>query len=151
MHPRAPFIPPLALAIILSAASFGLAQLQLAPVAHGPVWLALLVCLLGAVLIALAFYQFRQHKTSVHPMEFSANTSLLTTGVFARTRNPIYLGMLIFMLGLAFIFGDILAFLPCLAFFLWINYWQISVEELHLKRRFGAAYTQYCQQVRRWF
>jgi protein-S-isoprenylcysteine O-methyltransferase Ste14 len=75
---------------------------------------------------------------------------LLATGLFSLSRNPIYLGMLLVMLGLATGLADGLAFIPSLIFFIWINNWQIPAEEFHLQRHFGVAYTDYCKKVRRW-
>lgn len=150
MSPRPPRVPPLALAILLALVAFGLSLLRLAPLPHLPVFFALFVCLMGATLIVTAFIQFRRHKTSVHPINFSNTRVLLATGVFSLSRNPIYLGMLIVMLGLAFLCADGLAFIPSVVFFIWINHWQIPAEEFHLQRQFGAAYTQYCKKVRRW-
>ena len=86
----------------------------------------------------------------MHPMNFTRTTTLLASGVFGWSRNPIYLGMLIFMIGLAVWCADGLAFIPCAVFFIWINTWQIAVEEYYLERQFGADYTHYCKKVRRW-
>lgn len=150
MTPRAPFVPPLALALLLSLVAFGVSLLHLTPLTAIPVFIAPLLCVTGAVLIITAFVQFRQHKTTVHPQNFSNTTALLATGLFSLSRNPIYLGMLLVMLGLATGLADGLAFIPSLIFFIWINNWQIPAEEFHLQRHFGVAYTDYCKKVRRW-
>jgi len=150
MSPRAPFIPPLALVILLSLVAFGLGQLHWIPLPNIPAFVPVAICLLGAIITALAFMQFRRHNTSVNPMQFCNNTTLLDSGVFAWSRNPIYLGMLVFLLGAALFNRDGMAFIPCVVFYIWINYWQIAVEEFHLQRQFGTLYTQYCKKVRRW-
>ena len=104
----------------------------------------------GGGIIFTALIQFRRHKTTAHPLNFANTTVLLASGVFSLSRNPIYLGMLILMLSLALACADLLSFVPGIIFWLWINYWQIAAEENHLQRHFGAAYVEYCKQVRRW-
>jgi protein-S-isoprenylcysteine O-methyltransferase Ste14 len=149
MLPRAPNLPPLPLAIILTFLAVALSKFhQLSYSVH--FLFPLLLCLLGCVSAGWALMQFRRQKTSVHPMNFANNNSLIVSGVFRVTRNPIYLGMLLVLAGFAVYLGDVLALISPLVFFLWINYWQIAVEEVHLRSHFGAAYNNYCDKVRRW-
>ena len=74
---------------------------------------------------------------------------LLTTGPYALSRNPMYLGHLIFMLGLALSTGSKLAWAILLANIPWFNS-RVEYDERRLRDKFGAEYEAYCRRVRRW-
>lgn len=102
----------------------------------------------GLLLILVAVMQMRQHRTAVMPRREAS--TLLTAGVFRRSRNPIYLGMAIILLGWILRLGDPLA-LPLLPLFVWtIERRFIEGEETALSRRFGLAWERYRQATRRW-
>lgn len=117
----------------------------------GPVWADLLGGLLvgaGLLLIALAAYEFRRHKTTIIP-HLEAD-HLVTTGIFSRSRNPIYLGDSLILLGFILYWDAVLA-LPLVPVFVWtIEKRFIVPEEFRLKRKFVAQFAQYSQQTRRW-
>ncbi len=148
--PASPIIMPLPLAIILAMLSWWLnfhLQINLPFIFRV---LGIGIACAGAVIIIVAFSQFRQHKTSPHPRNFTHNTRLLCTGIFAISRNPIYLGMLLMLIAWVFYLQNLITVFAPVVFFLWINFWQIGVEEQHLRVQFGADYQQYCYKVRRW-
>lgn len=102
----------------------------------------------GLVLIAVAVAQMRQHRTPVLPRQEAA--ALLTRGVFRWSRNPIYLGMALILLGWVLRLGAPLA-LPLLPIFVWVIETRfIAPEEAMLQRRFGAAFARYEKATRRW-
>jgi protein-S-isoprenylcysteine O-methyltransferase Ste14 len=147
---RAPVIMPLPLAVALALIVWWFnthLQIILPNLFR---WLGLSLGLTGAAIIAVAFSQFNLHKTSPHPRDFSNNVNLIFTGIFAFSRNPIYLGMLLVLIAWAFYLQNLIALLAPVIFFLWINFWQIAVEEQHLRVQFGADYDHYCCKVRRW-
>ncbi len=74
---------------------------------------------------------------------------LVTEGPYRHTRNPMYLGHLIFMLGLAITFRSWLAFALLLFHIVWFHRRVLDDEE-RLKRLFGADYERYMQRVKRW-
>lgn len=148
--PRAPIIMPLPLAIALALIAWWLNPHLQILLPHFFRWLGTGLTLVGAVIIIVAFFQFRLHKTSPHPRDFSNNANLLCSGIFAFSRNPIYLGMLMALIGWAFYLLNLVALFWAVLFFLWINFWQIAVEEQHLRLQFGEDYHHYCQKVRRW-
>ena len=77
--------------------------------------------------------------------------TLVTSGVFGYSRNPMYLAMALALLGIGFIVGKvILAVLVAIGFVSYLTKFQILPEERLLADLFGAEYRQYCQQVRRW-
>ncbi len=102
----------------------------------------------GLVLIALAIYEMRRHKTTVIPHQ-EAET-LVTSGIFSRSRNPIYLGDMLVLLGLILRFDAVLS-LPLVPIFLWVIEKRfVIVEEDMLRRKFRANFARYCQKTRRW-
>lgn len=78
------------------------------------------------------------------------STHVVTTGIYRITRNPMYLGLVLILLGLALYRASPWTMLGPLAFAAYITRFQILPEERALTARFGAAYTAYCTQVRRW-
>jgi protein-S-isoprenylcysteine O-methyltransferase Ste14 len=111
--------------------------------------------LLGAALIFAGFgitvyadWQFKRANTPVHP--FEKPLSLVTDGVFAVTRNPMYLGLAVALLGTAIVLGTLTPFLvpPLFVWFITVRF--IAPEEANLATQFGEAYQAYARRVRRW-
>jgi protein-S-isoprenylcysteine O-methyltransferase Ste14 len=75
---------------------------------------------------------------------------LVTGGLFGICRNPLYLGNLLVILGLLLIWNSPWAYAVCVPFFLLGYRAIVAAEEGYLRARFGAAYDQYCREVRRW-
>ncbi|MFP4166036.1 MAG: methyltransferase family protein, partial [Opitutales bacterium] len=74
----------------------------------------------------------------------------ITDGVFRYSRNPLYLGEVLMLLGLAALLGTWQALLPIPVFLAIIQWMFILPEEQLLKNRFDAQYAAYCNRVRRW-
>ena len=102
-----------------------------------------------ALMVAAAWTMFRA-RTTVNPLKPEQATHLVTGGVFAFSRNPIYLGDALILLALAIGFGNWLAFLLLPLFVWFIGRFQIAPEERALERLFGAEYRAYCARVKRW-
>jgi protein-S-isoprenylcysteine O-methyltransferase Ste14 len=102
----------------------------------------------GIVINIVADTAFRRAGTTVKP--FQASTSLLTTGVYRLSRNPMYLGLVLVVLGIAVVTGSLtpLVVVPIFALLLDRNF--IAAEERMLEERFGAAWLEYKNRVRRW-
>jgi protein-S-isoprenylcysteine O-methyltransferase Ste14 len=111
--------------------------------------------LVGVFLIAVglllgfqAFREFRQAETSVEV--YKPSTALVTKGPYSYTRNPIYVGLTLAYVGAALV-ADSLWILGLLAPILLIMHYGVVVrEENYLMRKFGTAYRQYQESVRRW-
>lgn len=112
--------------------------------------LAALVALAGLGLMALAAWTMWRARTTVNPLRPERAAHLVTSGVFARSRNPIYLGDALILLALALAFGNWLNFLLLPLFVAGIDRGQIAAEERALQRLFGDEYRAYCARVRRW-
>ena len=106
------------------------------------------VLLLGLVLLVFAGGLFKQAETDMVP--FKNVTALVTTGVYSFTRNPMYLGMALILVGCAVIVGAATAFIIPVLFVVIIQYRFILPEEQMLRDLFPEAFPAYCNQVRRW-
>ena len=91
---------------------------------------------------------FRSAHTTLIP--FHESSALLTSGPYRFTRNPIYLSMVVLLLGACVFAGSLAPFLVLPAFVFVIDRVFIAGEEAMLARTFGAEYRAYCARVRRW-
>jgi len=110
----------------------------------------LLFIIIGILLAVAGVKEFKQHKTTISPLDPTKSSSLVASGVYQFTRNPMYLGMLLVLLGWADLLDTILAFSGAVAFFIYISFFQIKPEEDIMKKKFGQNFIQYCEKVRRW-
>lgn len=102
----------------------------------------------GFVLMALAFYEMRRHQTTVIPHREAER--LVQSGIFSRSRNPIYLGDMLILAGLILRWDAVLA-LPLVPVFMWVIERRFVIpEEDRLRRKFRADFARYCQKTRRW-
>lgn len=106
-------------------------------------FLGALVCLGGVV-------AFRRAKTTVNPMKPDTTSSLVVSGIYRYTRNPMYLGFLLLLLAWAAALSNVLALVSVLAYVLYMNRFQIVPEERMLASRFARDYEEYRASVRRW-
>jgi protein-S-isoprenylcysteine O-methyltransferase Ste14 len=112
---------------------------------------AVLVLTVLGVSIALgAMVSFHRARTTIDPRTPDASARLIRTGLFAWSRNPIYLAMALLLLAYAARLGHPVAALMVPAFMAWIQRFQIRPEERSLEALFGAPYRDYCRRVRRW-
>jgi protein-S-isoprenylcysteine O-methyltransferase Ste14 len=117
-----------------------------------PLW----VLVLGGLLVGLqavigvtALRALRRARTQVNP--YKPSTSVVTSGPYQRTRNPIYVSMTLLYLGLALLLGAIaplLLLVPVLAI---MHFGVVLREERYLSNKFGDTYRSYAARVRRWF
>ncbi len=143
------FRPPrIALSLLALAASLhvmapaGWPSLPAAPLAGG------LLALAGFCIMIRAWWLFRVVDTAICPT--AESRALITRDVYRVTRNPMYLGMVLMLLGTAVGIGGSPFYLAALAFFLVIDYVFCPVEERQLTARFGERYLTYRREVRRW-
>ena len=103
---------------------------------------------IGLVLNLLADQAFKRHGTTVKPFEESS--SLVTDGVFRVTRNPMYLGMTLILLGIAMFLGSATSFAIVVLLAVLLDRVFIVPEERKLLDTFGASFREYRGRVRRW-
>jgi len=95
-------------------------------------------------------YAFRKHQTTVNPLRPERATTLVTSGPYRFTRNPMYLSM-VFVLWSALVYtGNALGFAVVLALVVYFDMVQIAAEEAALVNTFGSDFTDYMQKVRKW-
>jgi protein-S-isoprenylcysteine O-methyltransferase Ste14 len=121
-----------------------------------PKFLGLPLAPLGIALVAVAWIPpvwaivlFRREGTEVSPTS-PANRTLVTSGPYRFTRNPMYLGLVIVTLGIAVWVGAWPMFIAPIAVFATANWIHIPFEEDKMRRQFGATYDGYVRRVRRW-
>lgn len=146
---RRPLLPPVYFLMAIAA----MAALHiLAPSGAWNYWpwnsLGLVPIAAGLVFALLGSRRFRCADTTLYPFETS--TLLVTDGVFGYSRNPMYLGMMLVLVGTVTVLGSATPFLVLPLFFAVIRWRFIRHEERSLSRQFGAAYHEYTRRVRRW-
>ena len=109
-----------------------------------------LILLIGLVTAMLAIFLFKKNKTTINPMKAEETTTLVTTGIFSITRNPMYLGLFFVISSTILFFGSWFGLIILMFFVLYINKFQIIPEEEAMEKLFGNKYNDYKKNVRRW-
>jgi len=104
----------------------------------------------GAAITFSGAATLRAARTTLLPMRPEKTTSLVTTGIFRWTRNPMYLGLVTALVGWAAFLSAAWPLLGPVVFMLYVNRFQIRPEERVLTELFAAEYTKYTRRVRRW-
>ncbi len=102
----------------------------------------------GLALMLVAAGLFRKAGTDMKP--WKPTTTIVTSGVYAFTRNPMYLGMALVFAGIAVRFNSLVALAALPFVLLWVRTQVIAKEERYLTGKFGDAYVAYTCKVRRW-
>ena len=105
---------------------------------------------LGGIVAMPAIASFRSAGTTVDPRVPEKASRLVVTGIYRYSRNPMYLGLAIILLGWGIHLGNPVNLLCIAAFMFVITKWQIKPEEAALRDLFGEEYDAYCRRVRRW-
>jgi len=111
--------------------------------------LAVLLVIAGISLSAAGAVLFRREGTEINPVS-APNRKLVTSGPYRFTRNPMYLGLVLITLGIAFWVGAWPMFLAPIATFATANWVHIPFEEAKMRRQFGAEFDAYVSRIRRW-
>jgi protein-S-isoprenylcysteine O-methyltransferase Ste14 len=147
-------IPPvLVLAVMaLAMSASGLLFPALSIPLHASVRLAAAsgIALCGALACLAGVLAFRKAGTTVNPLTPQSVSCFVAGGIYRYSRNPMYLGFLLTLTGLALYLGNALGAIFLILFVLYMNRFQIAPEEDFLAARFGAAYRTYCESVPRW-
>jgi len=142
--------PPLAwgLAVIAGLALNWLVPLPFLPVDLPAGWLGAMVFILALALVAWAIVTITRAGSNV-PTNLPI-TTIVASGPYRFTRNPIYLGMFLGLIGLAIAFDNLWLLMMLVPFALVIRYGVVAREETYLERKFGDVYRRYHTRVRRW-
>jgi protein-S-isoprenylcysteine O-methyltransferase Ste14 len=111
---------------------------------------AVLISAMGFSVMLAGVLSFRRAQTTINPLKPETATALVTGGVYRYTRNPMYLGMVMVLLGWAVFLSAPATLLGVVVFWLYIERFQIRPEERALVSLFGSTFTDYTARVRRW-
>lgn len=145
-------IPPLAVVLVLGALMWLMAR---ALPEHGldlpyRTLMAGIAAAAGFIVAAWGVAAFRRAGTTVNPMKPESSSSLVSSGIYSFTRNPMYLGFLLALLAWALYLSHPAAFLVLPLYVWYMNRFQIEPEERALASLFGERFTSYASRVRRW-
>ena len=112
--------------------------------------ISLFLLILGLTVFTLAIKAFNRQKTTVNPLEPRQASSLVSSGIFKYSRNPMYLGMLIILLAISFKFNLVGGIVISLFFYLFITKFQILPEEEAMNELFGDEFIEYSYRTKRW-
>ena len=145
-------VPPLAIGVLVAAlmwlGSWAVPALNF--VLPGRKLLALALAIAGAMIIVSGIASFRRAKTTINPMKPASSSSLVRSGIYKVSRNPMYLGFLLMLFGWAVFLSNALAFIFLPVFIFYMNRFQIEPEENALAGKFGQEFAHYRSRVRRW-
>ena len=145
-------IPPAVVTLIVALGMWGASLLV--PSFYLPVTVrvsaGLILVAVGLCVIIAGGISFRRARTTVNPTRPASASSLVISGVYSITRNPMYLGMLFILFGWAAFLLNALSLALVAIFVVYINRFQIYPEERALSALFDAEYASYQARVRRW-
>jgi protein-S-isoprenylcysteine O-methyltransferase Ste14 len=143
---RPPYIYLAALAIGLAVEFFF--PLDLLPPALGlPLGLGLIA--VAVLIIRACFREFRRAETEADPLK--PTTAILTTGPYRYSRNPLYIGLNLILVGIGIAANSPWVIVLAVPALIILHYGVVRREERYLERKFGEAYLRYKRSVRRWF
>ena len=152
MHGLELKVPPPVVAILVAAlmwlAARGTPALRFEVQARRAISMGVVVT--GVAVAVAGVVSFTRARTTVNPLKPESTSSLVVSGVYRVSRNPMYVGMLLVLLGWAVLLSNVLAFLIVPAFVLYMNRFQIGPEEAVLSKMFGEEFATYRSRVRRW-
>ena len=144
-------IPPFALFYFYTvfAAAFNLPLVSTQEFFHSEVisWVGVMLCLAGLILLLLSLVSFG--KSFRIGIDVDHSDKLVTTGVFAFSRNPIYVAFAFVLLGQFLVFPNWILLVYLVAGF-WLFHRQVLREEEFLRQHYGQEYAEYCNRVRRY-
>ena len=145
-------IPPPLVGLVVAGGMWGVAHVAtMRPLPRRVrVVAAVAVAVLGIAIALRGIASFRRAQTTVNPLKPETSAALVSSGIYSVTRNPMYLGMLLVLIGWAVYLGSLWPLLGPVVFALFITRFQIVPEERALERLFGAPFVAYKQRVRRW-
>ena len=143
-------IPPPIVALISGLAIYF--SRNFFPDHHGLIldFLSLLLFISGIILIRTAFVSFKNYQTTINPINLTKTSSLVNTGIFKYTRNPMYLGMVFILLSITLKFNLYGGLIIIVIFFSFITKFQIIPEEKAMEKLFGQEFKNYKKKTRRW-
>jgi protein-S-isoprenylcysteine O-methyltransferase Ste14 len=147
-HPNLPIKPPFVFLIATGVGAVGHWFVPRTIRPEGMAWIGQGVLLVAMLGIAWSVWTFRRHRTAVEP--WKATKVIIDHGLYALSRNPIYLGFALAQVGVALWANQLAILIMVLPAVVFTDRVIIRREEAYLTRKFGAPYQAYCAKVRRW-
>lgn len=104
---------------------------------------------LGLAILLIATVSFKRAQTNIKP--WKPTSQIISSGIFAYSRNPIYLSFCVITIGIGLIDNNLWVTLSFIPSIIVIYFIAIKKEELYLENKFGQEYLAYKEKVRRWF
>ena len=145
-------IPPPIVALLIAAIMWGISRVT-APVEMPGVirvTTTIALALVGVVIAISGVIAIRRAKTTLNPLKPETTSTIVTSGVYRFTRNPMYVGLAFVLLAWAVFMASAWSLLGLACFVLYMNRFQIMPEERVLSGMFAASYAAYQAKVRRW-
>ena len=145
-------VPPLLVWLVFAGAMYGVAYVapEISYTLPGRFALALALVVLGGAVALAGVVAFRSKRTTVNPLTPGASSSVVSSGIYRISRNPMYLGFFLALAGWALYLSNAGAVLLLPAFLAYLTQYQIKPEERALLAKFGSEFAQYMARVRRW-
>ncbi|HJQ15031.1 MAG TPA: isoprenylcysteine carboxylmethyltransferase family protein [Anaerolineales bacterium] len=150
-HPgTSPMVHPPIVVLLCIGSAYLLGRLIPLPFAAPAIlrYIGLALTIAGLLLGLGAFIEFQKAQTTLDP--HGSTTQLVTSGIYRFSRNPIYLGFLLIVIGLPLYLGLFWGIVMAPVFVFLMNHLVIQHEERYLEGKFKEAYTEYRSRVRRW-
>ncbi|HQW81839.1 MAG TPA: isoprenylcysteine carboxylmethyltransferase family protein [Pseudomonadota bacterium] len=145
-------IPPPVIAILCAAFAWAIARWtpEFAYLLPARLPIAGFFVVAGVALDLSGLIAFRQARTTINPLAPDKSTAIVRSGPYRFTRNPMYLGMVMILLGICAYLANALSAFAVVVFVAYITRFQIMPEERLLSEKFGEPFMHYKQSVRRW-
>lgn len=145
-------IPPPVVALVVGAAMWLASEQRISLPLPFTVRLAAfaVIAVAGGAFALAGDLEFKRARTTINPFKPENSTTLVTSGIYRVTRNPMYVGLTLVLVGWAAFLCSAWALPGPVVFVLYITRFQVVPEERALAVKFGAAYAQYTAHVRRW-
>lgn len=145
-------VPPPIVMLILAVLMWGISQISInIEMSYLIRMLSLLTLILFAMLFCIeGVISFKLAKTTTNPLKPEAASSLVVSGIYKYSRNPMYLGFALFLLAWSVYLASVMSIVGVVVFVCYMNQFQIMPEEAALNKVFGNEFEQYKSKVRRW-
>ena len=145
-------IPPPIIALVCALLMWGISALSL-DISFSffvRIPLTIVIFIVGLFFIFSGLISFRRAQTTIDPLKPETVSSLVRTGIYHFSRNPMYVGLVFVLLALFVFLGSALSIIGIIGFVLYMNEFQIKSEERALKKNFGVEFSEYQAKVRKW-
>lgn len=144
-------IPPPIVAVIFGLGMWALATIfPVVDLSSVRIAAAAVVAIAAAIFALSGIVSFRRAKTTINPVNPENASSLVSSGIYGVSRNPMYVGLALLLVAWAVYLSSLWSLVGVVGFILYVNRFQITPEERTLTTLFGEQFLSYQATVRRW-